>query len=458
MLFLRNTDLKRLLLQFFAEQSDGGFEFDRIVGSLLHFHRRSNTGQFRLPIPERRFSGFEQSKLFLVTNAIKEKPTSDTTCKPDNRQNDDLYSIGDSFYEKYGTQLRTNPFTWAFCREDGSPMYSFLRKISIANMNRFFLVAGLTVGLLNGMACGGTGDSPPNEHDSGVRIVLEGADDRRLLSFYIGGMVSDEGQDPFEAGFVEERSGRFYLILERISARLPELGSSLVSAAEDGAIDWAELEPIIQAHYYDYRPIPRSIADLRTLKGDWRASGEWFSFEVNGVMSSSIRRIHVPKDALISALSSYRESGDRIMYNAGTTFISEHVEGDRVLEVSALTKRNDGYWDFYAYDESGEQTTRIRRDPTDLTVPTRCVGCHFGNRLFEPERSFPAESRPGPNGPRKMYVSEELKNADVVRMLDEHRKRSDTILGLYGTLFISQLKATSDLSSDLKDLLDRAGF
>jgi len=287
---------------------------------------------------------------------------------------------------------------------------------------------------------------------------MEGANERRLLSFYVGGMVSEAGQDPFDAGFVEERNGSFFLMVEKILARLPHVGSAMMVAAEDGVIDWSEFEPIIQAHYYDYRPIPRSIEDLRASKGDWRTNDEWFSFEVNGVMSAHVRRIHVRKDDLIYAVSSYKDSDNRLLYKPGTTFISEHIEGDHLLELSALTKRGDGYWDFYAYDESGAQTSTIKREPTDLIVPTRCVGCHFGNRLFEPERSFPADPRPGPDGPRKLYVSVEFKNAQVVRNLDEHRKRSDTILGLYGTLFISRLKSTPDLSPELRSLLQSAGF
>ena len=104
---------------------------------------------------------------------------------------------------------------------------------------------------------------------------------------------------------------------------------------------------------------------------------------------------------------------------------------------------------------------RIERTPSDLIVPTKCVGCHLGSRLFEPERSFPVDPRPGPDGPRRLYVSDDFKDVGVVRGLDEHRKRSDMVLGMYGTLFISQLRSTRSadtLDSRMMSLLEEVGF
>jgi hypothetical protein len=84
-------------------------------------------------------------------------------------------------------------------------------------------------------------------------------------------------------------------------------------------------------------------------------------------------------------------------------------------------------------------------------VPTKCVGCHFGTRLFEPEKSFPVAARPGPDGPRGITVQNALPTPSMVGQLDEHRKRSDQILGLYGTLLLNRLTimgASSELSED----------
>ena len=69
------------------------------------------------------------------------------------------------------------------------------------------------------------------------------------------------------------------------------------------------------------------------------------------------------------------------------------------------------------------------------------MGCHFGDKLFEPEKSFPMRAEPGPHGPRQVYVEEDLRDEEIVRRFDEHRRRSDTVLGLYTTLFVSSLRA-----------------
>ena len=79
--------------------------------------------------------------------------------------------------------------------------------------------------------------------------------------------------------------------------------------------------------------------------------------------------------------------------------------------------------------------------PRSLKTPTQCVGCHFGVKVFEPERSFPAAAPPGPHGPRAFYVDEALRDREPVVFFDEHTKRSDTVLGIYNTLFVARLRA-----------------
>ena len=83
----------------------------------------------------------------------------------------------------------------------------------------------------------------------------------------------------------------------------------------------------------------------------------------------------------------------------------------------------------------------FKRSPNDLDVPTKCIGCHFGSRLFEPERSFPSDPPPGPDGPRALYFDHPFPDQQLISDLDEHRKRSDLVLGLYGTLVLGKLKS-----------------
>lgn len=310
-------------------------------------------------------------------------------------------------------------------------------------------------------SCGQPDVRPPSESSTQIRVDLEKSDERKLLAFYFGGMLSELGSDPFESGFVQEQNGRFFLDGTRLSELLPELASDIRTAGSDGRIVWDEFESLIQRHYYSYRPIPATVADLKEQRGDFSDTETWFSFEVKGVMSTHVRNIHVPRKQLLTAISNYRNNDGRLIYDSGTTFISEHKEDGQSVEISAMTKRSDGFWDFYAYGLDGSQISRIEHMPSDLIVPTQCVGCHFGNRLFEPEKSFPIDPAPGPDGPRKLYVTGDMRNLRVVRAIDEHRKRSDTILGLYATLFISQMKtrrAEGTIDPEIERILIDAGF
>jgi len=297
--------------------------------------------------------------------------------------------------------------------------------------------------------------------DSTVPVVLDQKGERDLLSFYVGGMVSQEGADPFAAGLVLDAGDAFRLDLDKIEEHAPSASPGFRAAAADGEIDWDEFEQVIWESYYSYRSIPATVAELKEGIGDWSDEDAWFGFGVNGVMSPTLRRIRVRTDRLLDAIRNYRENGNRIIYGTGTTFVSDHLRGAESVELSVMTKRADGYWDFYSYDGDGRLARVVKRAPTDLTVPTRCVGCHFGNRLFEPERSFPVDPPPAPDGPRRLYVSDDMRDPEVVRVLDEHRKRSDRILGLYATLFISEMKmqrATGTLSLPVEDALASAGF
>jgi len=337
------------------------------------------------------------------------------------------------------------------------PMPHYLR-------SRSFLLRGacaLLPVLLFG-SCSEPASRPKGGHEgSTVPVVLDQKGERDLLSFYVGGMASPEGADPFAAGLVTEDGGAFSLDLDRIAQRAPSAEAGLRSAAADGEINWDEFEQVIQESYYTYRSIPSTVAELKGRIGDWSDEDDWFGFRVNGVMSPTLRRIRVRTERLMDAVRSYRENGNRIIYTAGTTFVSDHFRGADSVELSVMTKRADGFWDFYSYGGDGRLVRVVRRSPTDLMVPTRCVGCHFGNRLFEPERSFPVDPPPAPDGPRRLYVSEEMRDPEVVRLLDEHRKRSDRILGLYATLFVSELRsrrAEGTLSKPLVDALAAAGF
>lgn len=323
--------------------------------------------------------------------------------------------------------------------------------------NRFTTLAvTLSVILLSTTVCSSPEGSRASLQKGETVIRLGKKDNRRLLRFYVGGMIAPLAQDPFEAGALREEGGVFILRLDSLSNIPPSLKKDLSFAAEDELIDWQEFEALILKNYYTYRALPETLESLIAVSGDWSTDSLWFSFGVNGVMSPLRREIHVPYSDLFTALTSYEENGDELRYPVGTTFVSEHLDGDERVEVSVMRKRGDGFWDFFAYDERGRLTSSLRRNPSNLDVPTKCIGCHFGSRLFEPERSFPVTPRPGPDGVRALYLSHALPGADLITRLDEHRKRSDLVLGLYGTFLLGKLRSLrkdNGLTPREKDLL-----
>jgi hypothetical protein len=285
----------------------------------------------------------------------------------------------------------------------------------------------------------GCGQSAQTNSASGVaRIDFDKGNERELLRFYVGGMISRSGTDPFSEGIVTESANSYILDVSALAQKLPYLKEELLDINSDGTINWTEFESLVQRYYYRYRFLPDSLDILIREEGDWHRS-DWFSLDVNGVMSPRRRRIHVRKKDLMSALSGYSRNNRAIIYPEGTVFISEHVSEGVLKEISAMRKRKDGFWDFFAYSSDSLLTDRIEQRPKDLMVPTKCVGCHFGSRLFEPEKSFPQSVRDAPDGPRRIYSLSNERTRRVVLLLDEHRRRSDRVLGLYGTLFLSAL-------------------
>ena len=156
----------------------------------------------------------------------------------------------------------------------------------------------------------------------------------------------------------------------------------------------------------------------------------------------------------------YMHSGRTEPAKIAWSFIGEHVDGDATSETTVMRKSN-GQWDFFAYDAMGHLADSTLAMPRARRVPTQCFGCHFGNKLYEPERSFPAPAPDGPHGPRAVYVPDHLRDSEVVRYFDEHRQRADGILGLYVTILVSDLRArraSGDLDRETDELLSSLGL
>jgi len=273
-----------------------------------------------------------------------------------------------------------------------------------------------------------------------LRVVLDESDPERLLSYYFGGYVVPDPANPFEAGLLAKINRRFYINLDTLEFHFPGALSYLTDSNGNDRIDEEELESFVAATYNRARQFPRTLDTLLSQANLGPDADRWLDIEIDGVMTTARRRVHIQDTAVRAALADYDVNDERILYPEGTTIIGEHYIDARRVETTVMRKRADSFWDFVVYGANDTLAQGTTTPPKELKSPTQCVGCHFGSKLFEPEKSFPARARPGPHGPRELYVDETLRDAPVVRYFDEHRKRSDTILGLYTTLFVADLR------------------
>jgi len=291
------------------------------------------------------------------------------------------------------------------------------------------------------IACIAGCSSPQVEDISGaIPIRLERGDPERLLRFYVGSYVGETGGDPVLAGVLEERENSWFLrhpsFWQEVDTSLQQLYRDGLSAEE---ISKDLMDSFLMSSYYFARRAPQAIEVWRENLGDWTSLEKWLSIDVKGSMSPFPRRVAIKRSAVLSALNQVEEIESPILYPVGTAVIGEHFSNGFVVETTIMQKRSDGFWDFFAYDDEGQLVDRVQKQPDDMMVPIRCTGCHFGTRQYEPERSFPARVEDGPDGPRFIEVAEGLRNASIVSTLQEHAKRSDNLLGLYGTIYLSEI-------------------
>lgn len=291
---------------------------------------------------------------------------------------------------------------------------------------------------------------------SGVAVDAGRSDAGRVLRFYLGSYM-----DPARIDSVLVADGDGWrLDLESLASTAPELRAQLEPSAGDGLLDRDELRAAVQATYAEARRLPGSATDLVALPGFGAPDDERVEIRVRGSMTRYERRVRIPVAAVVSALETFAAEGE-LRYPAGTVVVGEHLEDGDVVETTAMIRRADGYWDFAAYGVGGEPIGEIHGDRGGLAVPTRCFGCHYGDRAFEPEASFPAPAADGPHGPRFVDVPGEWVDPDVVARLDEHRRRSDGLLGLYATVLVGRWRAEAEagrLPAERARLVEALGF
>ncbi len=287
-----------------------------------------------------------------------------------------------------------------------------------------------------------------------IEVVLDKPDPARLLHFYFGSYV-EGGDDPFEAGILSQRGQRFYADPGVLETLHPGMGTMLTRRARANILSWDSLGSFLASTYYEARGLPPTLAAFKTR---WPYT-DWLAFDVDGPMTHARRRIYVEEAALRAALAGYQSSGQRLLYPAGTAIAADHYLDSTLIEHTAMVRRSDGHWDFVTYAADGTLAATTQALPRPLVTPLQCVGCHFGSKQFEPERSFPQPAPPGPEGVRAYYVSHDARDPEVTQYFAEHARRSDTVLGLYGTIYVSRIRAGTDsLSAANRALLEVLGL
>ena len=318
------------------------------------------------------------------------------------------------------------------------------------------VVRGLISALCLALAACAGGPVDPATAEA-VPLRLDRDDPGRLLGSVLGAYAGPDGGDPFDAGIVSRDGAEITLHPQKLPA---DARAALRDANGDGAIDWDELAPMLEATYTAARGLPATLDALRQQADFSAGEPEWFVVEVDGVMTAARRRISVPTAALRRAMGAFAESGE-IAYPAGTWIVGEHLVDGAVVETTAKRRRADGFWDFAVYGPDGALAPATQTEPRPLRVPTQCTGCHLGRKLFEPEKSFPAEASDGPFGPRAIHVPHDWRSASATALFEEHARRPDGVLGLYATLYAGRLleaRQSGTLSPDDAALLEALGL
>lgn len=273
---------------------------------------------------------------------------------------------------------------------------------------------------------------PPAE----IELPYRGDEGERRAAFYLSLLAPDR------AGSLLRRDGeRVLLRAEPVRQLAPELAALLDSAS-------AGTPPRLNGHGWHTFARPLVAASVHfpaTLDGLYpeglphNRPQAYFSFSLYGSMAPVARRLYVPLAALHRGLLDYFAAGERLRYPPGTVITGYHLsEAGQVLEYTVKRRRADGYWDFAVYDRDGKLSDRMLTSDEPVQAPFQCVGCHISDRQFEPEKSFPGKASRFAD--EEILLPPALADSAIARYLDEHRKRADNVLGLYGTIYLAHLR------------------
>lgn len=273
---------------------------------------------------------------------------------------------------------------------------------------------------------------------------------------YVVGAFEPAGIDPVSV----TADGSTVVDIVVLEGRSPGAAAAFREESVGDRVDSDALDRILDRAWRLRPPVEADLDAFAARTGYLERHDEWFRHEVVGSMTSYRRRLHIPLAAVRSAILSLAE-GRGLRYPPGTVVVGEHLDAGGVVETTVMTRRSDGFWDFAAYGREGLPVDRIRGTTEDLRIPADCYGCHYGDRAFEPQRSFPETAPDGPLGPRALFVPPGWRRADVTARLDEHARREDGLLGLHATLRLAALLAERDAGTGAgsdDDLVSLVGF
>jgi hypothetical protein len=268
-----------------------------------------------------------------------------------------------------------------------------------------------------------------------VHIPLEGSQGKTIAHFYSGMIRGDK----YEELIVEDSTG-LGLRLSALRTVSPRLSSTLDKIREGGdRLNRDQWNLFLKVVVEQSTPFPETLAELFPSGLPHTMEDSYFRLKVYGAMTTLQREIYVPKQALEDGLLKYWDRGGMLQYPAGTVIAAYHKNSSgATLELTVKKRRSDGFWDFGVYDSSGRNVRHSSSPPTSYSAPVQCVGCHLGTMLYEPEESF-IIGREGKTEGEYLVLEDRLRNPKLVELLDEHTRRSDHVLGVYGTVYLTEI-------------------
>jgi hypothetical protein len=289
-----------------------------------------------------------------------------------------------------------------------------------------------------------------------LTIDAESEANKKIVAFYFGSFATT---DPYQSGVLKKDGDSIQLDVEALEKAYPEAKGKL--QGQNGTLSMESIRAFMNETYYAARKFPPTLQAFRAEHSYSVTDPKWFSVRLNGAMSSVERTIYIEYSALKAALSQYKANNQQLLYPVGTVIIGEYTEGGAIIETTLEQKRADNHWDYWIYDASGNLAKQTLEKPKALKAPTQCVGCHYGKKLYEPEKSYPADAPVINDVLRKIQGTPAPKTAEMVAFFQEHAKRSDTILGVYNTIFVSNLLEKRDkgtLNAEETQLLTQIGL